>query len=180
MTPRPRLYGLLAEFADPESLVKATNKAYEAGYRKMDAFSPFPIEELTEALRIKSTRLPFVVLLGGLIGGLGGYLLQWWASVVYYPLVIAGKPLHSWPMFIPVTFELTVLGASLAAVLGMLAFNGLPMPHHPLFDVERFAMASRDRFFLCIQSLDAQFDEVKTKEFLEGLKPSQPVAEVEL
>jgi hypothetical protein len=179
MNPRPRLYGILAEFNDPKALVEATEKAYAEGYRKMDAFSPYPIEELTDALHIQGSWLPALVLLGGIVGCVGGFYLQWWISVVYYPVNIGGRPLNSWPMFIPVTFELTVLAAALTAVLGMLALNGLPMPHHPLFEVPRFALASRDQFFLCIQSLDPMFDELRTKVFLETLRPTH-VTEVEL
>jgi hypothetical protein len=179
MKARPRLYGVLAEFDSPAALVAAAHKAHEAGYRKMDGFSPYPIEELAHALGVRPTRLPLIVLIGGLIGGLGGYFMQYYAMAIGYPNDIGGRPLNSWPMYIPVTFELTILGGALAAVLGMLALNGLPMPHHPLFEVERFALATRDRFFLCIQSLDPKFDEVQTRQFLEGLQP-RAVTEVEL
>ncbi len=169
----PAIHGLTAEFEEPNSLVAATQRTHEAGYRRMDAYSPFPIEELHEALGTHHTRLPAIVLAGGLIGCIGGYLLQYWASVIAYPLNIAGKPLHSWPAFIPVTFECTILGAALSAVLGMLALNGLPMPHHPVFNVPRFALASRNRFFLVIEARDPKFELEATRQFLETLNPRE-------
>ena len=165
------VYGLMAEFDDPNALVAATRRAFREGYRRMDAFSPFPIEELHEALGAGHTHLPLIVLIGGIAGCLGGYLLQYWVSTTAYPLNIGGKPLHSWPAFIPVTFECTILGAALSAVLGMLALNGLPMPYHPVFNVPRFALASRNRFFLCIEAKDPKFDVEDTRRFLETLNP---------
>jgi hypothetical protein len=169
----PGTYGLLAEFDDPTSLVTAASNAHAAGYRCMDAYSPFPIEELHHALGSPQSRLPLIVLIGGLVGCLGGYALQYWASAIAYPLNVAGKPLHSWPAFIPVTFECTILGAALSAVLGMLALNGLPMPYHPVFNVPRFALASRNRFFLCIEAKDPRFDLEGTRHFLETLNPRE-------
>ena len=166
-------YGLMAEFEDPTSLVTATERAHAEGYRCMDAYSPFPIEELHEALGSRHTRLPLIVLIGGLIGCIGGYALEYWSSVSAYPLNIGGKPLHSWPAFIPVTFETTILVAALSCVLGMLALNGLPMPYHPVFNVPRFALASRNRFFLCIESKDPKFDVEATRHFLETLNPRE-------
>ena len=163
------VYGLMAEFDDPMTLVQAAAQAREAGYRRMDAYSPFPIEELHEALGAHHTRLPLIVLIGGIVGCLGGYALQYWVSTMAYPLNIGGKPLHSWPAFIPVTFECTILVAALSAVLGMLALNGLPMPYHPVFNVTRFALASRNRFFLCIEETDPKFDLGETRRFLERL-----------
>jgi hypothetical protein len=167
------IYGLMAEFDDPTSLVAATERAHREGYRCMDAYSPFPIEELHEALGARHTRLPLIVLIGGLCGCIGGYALQYWSSVMAYPLNIGGKPLHSWPAFIPVTFECTILVAALSAVLGMLALNKLPQPYHPVFNVPRFALASRNRFFLCIESVDPKFDLERTREFLTTLKPRE-------
>jgi len=162
-------YGLMAEFDDAHALVEAARRAREAGYRKMDAYSPVPIEELDEALKLPRNKLPLIVLLGGLTGGSLGYLMQWYIAVVDYPTNIGGRPLHSWPAFIPITFEMTILFAALSAVLGMLALNGLPMPYHPVFNVPRFALASRNRFFLCIESIDPMFDQEATAAFLESL-----------
>src|SRR3954451_20293465 len=161
----PAIYGLLAEFEDPTSLVSAAERTRHAGFRGMDAYSPYPIEELHDALGMHHTRLPLIVLIGGIVGCVGGYGLQYWASGIAYPLNVGGKPLHSWPAFIPVTFECTILAAALSAVLGMLALNGLPMPYHPVFNVPRFALASRNRFFLCIESTDRQFDADRTRQF---------------
>jgi len=167
------IYGLLAEFDDPNELVAAAHRAYGEGYRVMDAYSPLPIEELHDAIGFHHTRLPLIVLIGGIVGCVGGYLLQWWASAVAYPINVGGKPFHSWPAFIPITFECTILGAALAAVLGMLALNGLPQPYHPVFNVPRFARASRNRFFLCIEARDAKFDLEGTRTFLETLGPRE-------
>ena len=175
---RPAVYGLMAEFEDPTSLVQATHKAYHEGYRCMDAYSPYPIEELHEALGSHHTRLPLIVLVGGLAGCIGGYLLQYWVSAIAYPVNIGGKPLHSWPALIPVTFECTILVAALSCVLGMLALNGLPQPYHPVFNVPRFALASRDRYFLVIEARDPKYDRRETERFLTDLKASE-VFEVE-
>jgi hypothetical protein len=174
---RPSLYGLMAEFDSPTALVEAAHAAHAQGYRRMDAYSPIPIEELHEALGFHHTKLPMIVLIGGLVGGLGGYGLQYWSSVMAYPMNVGGRPFNSWPQFIPVTFETTILGAALAAVLGMLALNGLPMPYHPVFNAPRFALASRNRFFLCIEARDPTFDRELTQRFLESLHP-RGVAEV--
>ena len=171
-------YGMVAEFESPTALVHAAQKAREAGYRKLDAYSPMPIEELHEALGLPQTKLPLIVLGGGLTGALVGYGLQLWSSTIAYPLNVGGRPLHSWPSFIVPTFETTILFSALAAVLGMIVLNGLPMPYHPVFNAKRFAMASRDRFFLCIESIDPKFDQTETRRFLESLGPRE-VSDVE-
>ena len=163
------VYGVVAEFDNPTGLVAAANRTREAGYRRFEAYAPFPIEELAEAVGHPQTRLPLAVFLGGLIGGLSGYLMQYVTAVFTYPINIGGRPFHSWPAFIPVTFECTILGAALTAVFGMLARNGLPMPYHPLFHMPRFARASRDLFFLCIQARDPMFDAVAVAQFLRSL-----------
>lgn len=167
----------MAEFANPESVLGAAQRAFAAGYRHMDAYTPFPVDGLAEAIGFRRTGLPLIVLLGGIAGGLGGYALQYWVSVLAYPLNIGGRPLHSWPAFVVVTFELTILVAALAAVLGMLALNGLPKPYHPVFNVPRFALASEDRFFLCIEATDPQFEPEQTRRFLEECHADQ-VSEV--
>ena len=167
----PAVYGLLAEFDNPTALVKATEGARLAGFRKMDAYSPIPIEELSEALGLERTRLPKLVLLGGILGGLGGYSLQYWTQAMAYPLNIGGRPFHSWPQFIPVTFECTVLGAALSCFIGMWALNKLPQPYHPVFNAPEFARASTDRFFLCIEADDPRFDRETTAAFLKSLHP---------
>jgi hypothetical protein len=163
------LYGLLAEFDNPTDLLLAARRAHEEGYRKMDGYSPFPVEGLAEAMGFERDRMPLVVLIGGMLGCAGGYLMQWWISAVSYPINVGGKPYHSWPAFFVVTFEVTVLCAGLSALFGMLGLNGLPMPYHPLFHVPRFEFATRDRFFLCIEAADPSFDLVRTRQFLEGL-----------
>ncbi|MGH7769711.1 MAG: DUF3341 domain-containing protein [Candidatus Binatia bacterium] len=173
-----RLHGLMAEFTSPEALLAAARGAYAEGYRRMDAYSPFPVEGLAEAIGFRKNLLPLIVLIGGIAGAAGGFYLQYWISVVDYPLNIGGRPLNSWPAFIPVTFELTILSAALSAVLGLLALNGLPMPYHPVFNVDRFELASRNRFFLCIEARDPKFDRATTRRFLEGTNP-QGVYDVE-
>ena len=165
------LHGLMAEFETPTALVRAAEQARLAGSRAMDAYSPIPIEELNEALGLRRTRLPKLVFLGGLFGGLAGYGLQYWSQGIAYPLNIGGRPYHSWPHFIPVTFETTVLGAALTCFVGMWALNRLPQPYHPVFNVPEFARASLDRFFLCIESTDPKFDREETARFLASLHP---------
>jgi hypothetical protein len=173
-----RLYGLMAEFETPGALIAATVAARDEGYAHLDAYAPYPIEALTHALGHHRSKLPLLVLIGGVIGAVAGLGLQWWTNNVVYPMNVGGRPLSSWPAFIPVTFETTILVASLTAVLGMLALNGLPKPYHPVFNVARFSFASRDRYFLCIEAVDARFDAVQTRRFLEGLGPTE-VSEVE-
>jgi hypothetical protein len=169
----------MAEFEDHAQVVEAAKRAREAGYRCMDAYTPFPVEDLPEALGCKATTVPLIVLIGGIAGALGGYFMQWYAMAVDYPLNIGGRPFNSWPAYIPITFELLVLCAATSAVVGMLALNHLPQPHHPVFNVPGFARASTDRFFLCIEARDPKFDASTTRRFLEGLKPKtvQEVAE---
>ena len=173
-----QIYGLMAEFETPEALLSATRRAFEAGFRRMDAYSPFPVDGLAEALGFHGTRVPLIVLIGGLIGCVGGFFLQYWVHVIDYPLIIGGRPLNSWPSFIPVTFELTILIAALSAFLGLLALNGLPMPYHPVFNIEQFQLASRNRFFLCIEADDPNFNPVETRRFLDSVVP-RAVYEVE-
>ena len=175
---RHPLYGLLAEFETPEALLEAARKTSAAGYKRIDAFTPMPVEGLAEAVGFHRTSLPLVVLIGGILGGLAGFLMQYYANVSSYPLNVAGKPYNSWPAFIPITFELTILGASIFCVFGMLAMNGLPAPYHPVFNAERFALATRDRFFLLIKARDSKFNAAKTKQFLASLK-AREVSEVE-
>jgi hypothetical protein len=174
----PAIYGLMAEFDDPGSLVSAAKRTYADGYRKIDTFSPYPIEEAWEAIGQHDRRLSLIVLAGGLAGLLTGLALQEWVHNVAYPINIAGKPLNSWPQFIPVMFELTILFAALSGVIGMIVLNGLPMPYHPVFNVARFERASRDKFFLLVESADPKFDREQTREFLKGLNATE-VSDVE-
>ena len=172
------MYGLIAEFDNAEALLAAAHRAFAEGFRKMDAYSPFPVEGLAEALGFHRTRVPLIVLTGGILGCLGGFFLQYWLAVIDYPINVGGRPLNSWPSFIPVTFELTILIAALSAFFGVLALNGLPMPYHPVFNVERFELASRNRFFLLIEAADPRFDSAGTRRFLENIG-SHGVYEVE-
>ena len=171
--PHPHLYGLLGEFDSPKELMDAAKKVREAGYKHIDAFVPFPVEGLSHAMGLgrKHNLVPLLTLIGGLGGGLSGFFFQVWVNVSSYPMNIAGRPLNSWPAFIPVTFELTILGASLFAVFGMLALNRLPQPHHPLFNVERFNKhASTDKFFLCVLSHDPKFHLEETARLMQSIK----------
>lgn len=165
------VYGLMAEFEGAAHLIEATQSAYDHGFRMMEAYTPFPVEGLDLALGYYRNKVPRTVFVGATLGGIGGFLLQCWSSMVYYPHNIAGKPLYSWPAFIPITFEMTILGGAVAAVFGMLFFNGLPRLYHPVFNVPEFVQASDDRFFLCIQSRDPLFDPKETLSFLEGRGP---------
>jgi hypothetical protein len=165
----PQLYGLMAEFDQPGELLRATRRAHAEGYRKLDAYTPFPIEGLSEAVGFEHTRLPLIVLVAGLAGCAGGFLMQYYLSVIDYPINVAGRPLNSWPAFIPITFEVTILSAALAAVVGMIMLNGLPSPYHPVFNAPGFELASRNHFFLCIESSDPMFDRAATREFLRSL-----------
>jgi len=167
------IYGLMAEFDNPTDLVKATRAARDRGYRKLDAFSPFPIEGLTDALHLHKNKLPLIVLIGGITGGLTGFLLQYYVTVINFPINIGGRPLDSWPSYIIITFELTILFGALSAVLGMLGLCGLPMPYHPVFNAPRFALASNNRFFLCIESDDPLFDVTATGDFLRAMEPHE-------
>src|ERR1700731_1958798 len=168
---RDPIYGMMAEFDTPVALVEAAKRTYQAGFKRIDTYTPFPVEGLAEAIGFHGDEVPLVVLIGGMVGGLTGYLMQYWMSAVAYPLNIGGKPYHSWPAFIVITFEMTILFAGISAVFGMLALNGLPMPYHPVFNVPRFALASKDRFFLMVFSSDNKYDAVQTRKFLEGLAP---------
>ncbi len=167
----PTTYGLMAEFETPTALVEAAHRARLAGYKKLDAYTPIPLHELDEALDLKRTRLPLLVLLGGIFGCIGGFGLAYWVSVFAYPMNVGDRPLNSWPQFIPVTFETTVLGAALTAFIGMWALNRLPQPYHPVFNVPAFDRASTDRFFLVIEQTDPRFDASATRQFLEDLHP---------
>lgn len=167
----PRIYGLLAEFDTVDTVITAAQRVYAAGYRKIDAYSPFPLEELSEAIGFEKNGVALVCLVGGLLGCTGAYALQWWINTISYPVNIGGRPFHSWPAFIIVTFEMTILFSGLSAVFGMLALNGLPMPYHPVFNVPQFDAASRDKFFIIIFSSDKNYDPVRTRAFLEELNP---------
>ena len=171
-------YGLMAEFDSPKRLIAACSAAREAGYTRLDAYTPYPIEAVWEALGHHKSKLPLLVLIGGLMGATGGFLFQYWASAIAYPMNIGGRPLNSWVAFIVPSFELMILFAAFAAVLGMFVLNGLPMPYHPAFNVERFAQASRDRYFLLIGAADPRYDRAETERFLDSLGPVE-VAEVD-
>ena len=170
-------YGLMAEFDNVNDAITAARRTYGAGYRKIDAYSPFPVEELSEAIGFHKNGVALVCLIGGLLGGTGAFTLQWWINTISYPVNIGGRPFNSWPSFIIVTFEMTILFGGLSAVFGMLALNGLPMPYHPVFNVPQFESVTNDHFFIVIFSSDKNYDAVHTRQFLEGLGPIS-VAEV--
>lgn len=175
----PPLYGVIAEFETPGDLVHAARKVYEAGYRRINGYSPYPIEELSEAIGFTHTSLPLIVFIGGVLGGIAGFGMQYWMEVVNYPLNVGGKPFNSWPAFIPITFECTVLAAAFSAVLGMLILNKLPQPYHPVFNVPSFAMATRDRFFLAVEANDPKFDHGRVVSLLQSLNALE-VSDVEV
>jgi ActD protein len=165
----PPLYGVIAEFEGPGELVHAARKTYEAGYTRINGYSPYPIEELSEAIGFTHTSLPLIVFIGGVIGGLSGFFMQYWIEVIDYPLNVGGKPYNSWPAFIPITFEMTVLFAAFAAVFGMLVLNKLPQPYHPVFNAPNFALATRDRFFLAVEANDPKFDHDAVVQLLKSM-----------
>ncbi|MEP6708169.1 MAG: DUF3341 domain-containing protein [Pyrinomonadaceae bacterium] len=175
----PSLYGVMAEFDNPSDLVAAARRTYEAGYRRINGYSPYPIEELWEAIGFHRTGLPVIVLIGGIIGALGGFFMQYYLSVFEYPLNVGGKPFNSWPAFIPITFEVTILCAALAAVFGMLALNKLPQPYHPVFNAPNFALATRDHFFLVIEANDPRYNHDEVLSFMKSLEPKE-VTDVEV
>ncbi len=174
----PDLHGVMAEFAEPEQLLAATRAAYAAGYRKMDAYSPYDVEGVADALGFHKTWIPLIVLVGGITGALTAYLMQWYSATISYSLNVGGRPPHSWPAFIPITFELTILFAAIAGLIGMLALNGLPKPYHPVFNAPEFQLASQTRFFLCIEADDPAFEMEKVQQFFLSLGPEK-VMEVE-
>lgn len=173
------LYGIMAEFEGPNELVHAARRVYEAGYRRINGYSPYPIEELSEAIGFTRSSLPLIVFIGGLVGGIGGFLMQYWIEVINYSINVGGKPYNSWPAFIPITFECTVLVAAFSAVLGMLALNKLPQPYHPVFNAPNFALATRDRFFLVVEANDPIYDHDRVAELLKSLN-AQEVVDVEV
>jgi hypothetical protein len=177
MKPRTPVFGVMAEFETAQEVLEATRRARLEGYRDMDAYTPYPVEGLATELGLPRTRVPFVVLVAGLVGAAVGFFMQYWSMAVDYPFNVGGRPENSWPVFIPITFEVMVLVAAFAALFGMLFLNGLPRPHHPVFNVPRFARASQDRFFLCIEATDPRFDREATRQFLAGLGAKE-VAEV--
>jgi hypothetical protein len=178
MKPQTSIYGLMAEFLTAQEILAATRLARTAGYRVMDAYTPYPVEGLAAELGMRKTRIPFVVLMGGLIGAGVGFFMQYYSMAVNYTFNVGGRPYNSWPVFIPITFELLILVGAFAAFLGMMFLNGLPHPHHPVFNVPQFARSSQDRFFLCIEAADPQFDQRMTAEFLATLNPHGEVMEV--
>jgi len=165
----PPLYGVMAEFESPTDLVAAAHKVYSLGYRRINGYSPFPIEELSEAIGFTKTGLPLIVFIGGVVGGLSGFFMQYWIAAIDYPINVGGKPTNSWPAWIPITFEMTVLFAAFSAVLGMLILNKLPQPYHPVFNIPNFALATRDRFFLAVEANDPKFKHGEVVDLLKSL-----------
>jgi hypothetical protein len=166
------IYGLIAEFEEPDQVVEAARQARTAGYRRVDAYTPYCVEGLAEELGLHNTGVPLITLVCGIIGGLGGYGMEYFAAVVHYPINVGGRPLHSWPAFIPITFELTVLFAAIGTVIGMLILNGLPRPNHPVFETPFFEQRNQSHFYLCIESKDPLFDRTMTEDFLLKQKPA--------
>jgi hypothetical protein len=173
MKPRTPIYGVLAEFLTPEEVLRATRQTRAAGYTAMDAFTPYPVEGLADELGMSRTHIPFVVLMAALVGAAVGFMMQYHSMAVDYPFNVGGRPHNSWPVFIPITFEVMVLVSGFAALIGMLFLNGLPQPYHPLFNLPQFARASQDRFFLCIEAADPQYDRDRTWQFLTTLGPRE-------
>jgi hypothetical protein len=173
MSEENKLYGMIAQFGSAEALLASVKKARAQGYCKMEAYSPYPIHGLSEALGFRRTKLPYLIFLGGMTGAIGGFSMLWSSAAYFYPFNIAGRPYFSWEAFVPITFECMILLAAFSAVLGMLGLNGLPQPYHPLFNSEAFAHASRDKYFLCVESVDPLFDVDKTRQFLESLNPEE-------
>jgi hypothetical protein len=178
MKPNAAIYGLMVEFLTAGEVLDATRRSRQAGYRQMDAYTPYPVEGLAAELGLKKTRIPFVVLMGGLVGMCVGFFMQYYSMAVNFPFNVGGRPHNSWPVFIPITFEVLILVGAFSAFLGMMFLNGLPRPHHPVFNVPQFARSSQDRFFLCIEATDPQFDRQATAEFLATLHPQGEVIEV--
>jgi hypothetical protein len=178
MKPTGPIHGLMVEFLTAGEVLDATRRARLAGYRSMDAYTPYPVDGLAFELGMRKTRIPFVVLMGGLVGAGVGFFMQYYSMAISYPFNAGGRPYNSWPVFIPITFEVLILVGALAAFLGMMFLNGLPRPHHPVFSVPQFARSSQDRFFLCIEATDPRFDRQITAEFLATLNPHGPVMEV--
>jgi hypothetical protein len=166
-----RLFGLAAEFDSAEAIVEAARRVHDEGYRCTETYTPFPVTDLPEALGLQRTAMPLIVLVGAIFGAAGGFFMQWFANVIHYPWNAGGKPPNSWPAFIPITFELGILCGAVAGVIGLFVLNRLPKPFHPMFNVERFARASRDRFFICIEADDPKFDPQATRYFLQRLEP---------
>jgi hypothetical protein len=175
---KPPIHGVMAEFHSPESVLAAARKAQTEGFTKMDAYTPFPVEGLSEAVGFPKTRMPWLIFFGGLAGAAGGYLLQFWTAAIAYPLNVGGRPYNSIPYFVPITFESMILLAALTATFGMIILNGLPQPYHPVFNVKRFQFASQDRFYLCIEAEDPKFDRAGTAQYLESLG-AEAVVEVD-
>jgi hypothetical protein len=176
-TGQPQLYGVVAEFDNEEDLVKAAHHAYEAGYRRMDAFTPYPIEEVSEAIGFHHNRVALIVLIGGLTGVIAGFLLQYYIMVIDYPLNFNGRAPFAWPAFVPVMFETTILGSAFAAVLGMLALNGLPLLYHPVMKTPGFERVTRDGYFFAIEAADPAFDSAKVRQFFQEQR-ARNIAEV--